>query len=72
MPTDQERKQDFAEAQRTCDQILEVYQECGYEVVELPRIAPEARAEFILEQISALMPEMPHQVASRRVPGENG
>src|SRR5205085_10525905 len=44
--TDQERKQDFAEAERTCDQILEVYQECGYEVVELPRIAPgERRSE---------------------------
>jgi predicted ATPase len=70
--TDQERKQDFAEAQRTCDQILEVYQECGYEVVELPRIAPGERAEFIVEQISALMSEMAHQIASRRVPGENG
>ena len=70
--TDQERKQDFAEAQRTCDQILEVYQECGYEIVELPRTAPEARAEFILEQISELISEMRSQLESCRVPGENG
>ena len=46
--TDTERKQDFAEAVRTYETIAKVYQECGFEIVELPRSEPSARAEFIL------------------------
>jgi predicted ATPase len=33
--TDGERKQDFAEAERTFDQIVEVYRRCGYELAEI-------------------------------------
>jgi predicted ATPase len=49
--TDSERKQDFEEAKRTYSKILEVYEECGYQLVELPKIAPQARAEFVLAQL---------------------
>ena len=50
--TDGERKQDFEEARRTYSKIFEVYEECGYELVELPKIAPQARAEFVLGRLS--------------------
>jgi predicted ATPase len=51
--TDSERKQDFAEAVRTFDQMARVYQDCGYATLELPRVGPPARAEFILGQVAA-------------------
>lgn len=46
--TDTERKQDFAEAVRTAQLMRTVYEECGYEIVELPKIPVNERAEFIL------------------------
>jgi len=49
--TDSERKQDFAEAERTYEQMRKVYRECGYELSVVPRAPPRARAEFILERI---------------------
>jgi predicted ATPase len=49
--TDTERKQDFAEAERTYEQMAKVYQDCGYELAVLPKVAPAARAEFILERV---------------------
>jgi len=49
--TDNERKQDFAEAERTFDQMAEVYRECGYALSELPKATPAARATFILRQL---------------------
>jgi predicted ATPase len=49
--TDSERKQDFAEAERTFDLMTAVYTECGYTVVELPRSTPLERALFILESL---------------------
>jgi predicted ATPase len=49
--TDAERKQDFAEAERTSDLIARVYRECGYEVVEIPRLSPAARADYIVKQL---------------------
>jgi len=54
--TDDERKQDFGEAERTYGQIVRVYDECGYERVELPRTDPMARARFILERLKLLAP----------------
>lgn len=50
--TDSERKQDFAEAELTFAKMVEVYQECGYELIELPKITPVDRAQFILEKLS--------------------
>jgi predicted ATPase len=49
--TDNERKQDFAEAERTFEQMVQVYRECGYTISELPTTTPAARADFILERI---------------------
>jgi predicted ATPase len=49
--TDSERKQDFAEAERTYSVVKDVYRECGYEIVELPRIDPVARAAWVVTQL---------------------
>lgn len=49
--TDSERKQDFEEAIRTFHALAEVYEECGYQVVELPLATPAERADFILDQL---------------------
>lgn len=49
--TDSERKQDFAEAVRTYDLMRSVYRECGYEIIELPKMPAAERAEFILREI---------------------
>jgi predicted ATPase len=49
--TDRERKQDFREAVRTYELMCRTYRECGYELLELPRVSPAGRAEFILRQL---------------------
>jgi predicted ATPase len=49
--TDNVRKQDFDEANRTCALIEQVYSELDYEVVELPKVSPSERAAFILRQV---------------------
>ncbi len=51
--TDSERKQDFAEAETTFEQMVAVYEECGYRTVELPKATPAARADFMLEHVVA-------------------
>ena len=48
---DSERKQDFAEAVRTYEQLTSTYQEYGYELLELPKVVPSDRARFILNQL---------------------
>lgn len=45
---DAERRQDFAEAQRTAAVMAEVYEDLGYRVLELPLGSLEDRATFIL------------------------
>ena len=50
--TDSERKQDFAEAERTFEVLSGVYRECGYELSELPKLPPSARAQFVVERLS--------------------
>ena len=47
---DTERRQDFAEAMRTCEAMRTVYGEYGYDVVELPRVTVEERVAFVLQQ----------------------
>jgi predicted ATPase len=51
--TDTERKQDFAEAEGTFELLSQVYEECGYEPVELPKSSAAERADFILNQLRA-------------------
>lgn len=50
---DAERKQDFAEAERTFHAVAGAYREHGYELRELPRVNIEARVAFLLERIEA-------------------
>jgi predicted ATPase len=50
--TDSERKQDFPEAERTFEKMIEVYRDCGYALSLLPKTAPAARAQFILERFN--------------------
>jgi len=50
---DRERKQDFAEAVRTCEAMIATYTAYGYELIEIPRFTIEERAEFILQTATA-------------------
>ena len=45
--TDAERKQPYSEAVRTYELMAEAYEDCGYEVVEIPKASPKIRADFI-------------------------
>jgi predicted ATPase len=45
--TDNERRQDWAEAERTFDKILSVLAEIGYEPLIVPRASIAARADFV-------------------------
>jgi len=49
--TDGERKQSYAEAEATYLDVVEVYRDCGYEAIELPKVSPPERAGFMLEKI---------------------
>lgn len=51
--TDAERKQDFEEALRTYEVLIETYQECNYELIELPLASPAERASFIMDAIAS-------------------
>jgi predicted ATPase len=50
--TDAERRQDFEEADRTCDLMVKTYQDCGYEAVILPFVSIAERADFVLAKIA--------------------
>lgn len=49
--TDDERKQDFKEALRTFDVMKRVYTNLGYNLIEVPKISPEERADFVIGKI---------------------
>lgn len=51
--TDEERKQDYAEAVRTYEMMARVYADCGYEVMEIPRLPVVERADFILSMVAS-------------------
>ncbi|KWZ61267.1 ATPase [Burkholderia ubonensis] len=48
---DAERRQDFAEAVRTCDAMFECYASYGYRLIELPRASVKARVRFVLDAL---------------------
>ncbi len=48
---DTERKQSFEEAIDVWRRVAPCYEKCGYLPVELPRVSPEKRADFVLERI---------------------
>jgi predicted ATPase len=49
--TDSERKQSYDEAETTYHLMVEAYEDCGYEVMEIPRGAPARRADFIVSML---------------------
>lgn len=53
---DAERKQDFAEAERTYEAVSAAYRDHGYELLELPRADVETRAAFVLDRVRASLP----------------
>ena len=50
---DAERKQSYDEAVKTYEVMMRVYEDCGYEVVEIPRVSVEERADFILSMVGS-------------------
>lgn len=48
---DSERRQAWAEVERTHDVMRTTYEACGYNVVTLPKAPVESRAAFVLEQV---------------------
>jgi predicted ATPase len=50
---DAERKQTYDEAVRTYELMVEAYEDCGYQVVEIPRTDPAQRANFIVGMLSS-------------------
>jgi len=49
--TDTERKQSFDEAVAVYEQMVRVYEDCGYKISEVPRASVELRSEFILDSL---------------------
>jgi predicted ATPase len=49
---DAERKQDFAEAIRSYDAVVDAYESCGYELVTLPKSTVDDRADFVMDRLS--------------------
>jgi predicted ATPase len=47
---DTERLQDFDEAVRTYELMVAAYRDCGYDVVEIPRVSPGDRADLFLRK----------------------
>ncbi len=48
---DTERKQSFEEALEVYDNIFKIYSDFGYEIIELPKISVENRADFVISYI---------------------
>jgi predicted ATPase len=53
---DTERKQDFAEAERTYEAMAETYAALGYRLVELPCVGVEERVGFVRQTIEVQCP----------------
>jgi predicted ATPase len=49
---DRERKQDFDEAVRTYEVMAATYTADGYELIELPKVPVEERADFVLDVVT--------------------
>lgn len=53
---DAERRQDFAESERTCDAMAATYGDFGYDIVTLPRTPVADRVDFVLRTIGLSSP----------------
>lgn len=59
---DSERKQSLEEAKRTFDAVAEAYADCGYELLEVPRMTVADRRRFVLEVVGPALRQMGKQV----------
>jgi predicted ATPase len=50
--TDAERIEDFDHAVEVHRGTVDAYRKCGYSLIELPLVAPDRRASFVLEKIA--------------------
>jgi predicted ATPase len=50
--TDSERKQDWQEAEYTCEMMRITCREHGYNVIEVPKTSVDERAMFVLNTIA--------------------
>ncbi len=53
---DEERRQDFVEAVRTCEAMIAIYRDLGYELAELPRASIGERMRFVLGRTAGRCP----------------
>jgi predicted ATPase len=51
---DDERKMNFQQAYAFGERVYEIYQELGYDVIQVPRLPMDQRAEFIYNKIQSL------------------
>jgi predicted ATPase len=58
--TDAERRHSFDDAVESYEALRDAYPRHGYEVVEVPRAAVEARCDFILVRLGRLPGELPN------------
>ncbi len=49
---DAQRRQDFDEAVRSHAALAKAYRDAGYQMVDLPRASPAARADFVLDMLA--------------------
>ncbi len=54
--TDEERRQSWAVAVRTCEIMVETYAALGYELMELPRTSVDRRADFVVDAMGMNVP----------------
>ena len=50
--TDSERKMSFRDAEAFGAVVRSIYENLGYQIIEVPRISLEERVQFILERIA--------------------
>ncbi|MFH8369298.1 AAA family ATPase [Streptomyces sp. NPDC018031] len=55
-PRDTERRQSFAEAERTWERLVATYTEYGYEPVELLRVRVAERVRFVIDELRGTAP----------------
>lgn len=51
---DDERKMRFEQAKQFGDAVKTIYQQLGYEILDVPMIAPPERAQFIVDHLNLL------------------
>lgn len=52
--TDEERKMTYQQAQQFGDDVIAVYRDLNYQIIDVPLVAPAERAQFILKTISQI------------------